>query len=128
MREEEKLAHDVYAALATKGVAFARIQNAERRHFEVIGWQLERNGIPDPAAGKGPGDLQDPALRKLYAELVERGSRGTRDALAVGLEIEERDIVDLDRAIEQTSRPSCDRFTETCSAHRAITCANSIAS
>lgn len=109
MREEEKLAHDVYAALATKGVAFARIQQAVRRHFEVIGWQLERFGIPDPAAGKGPGELQDSSLQKLYAELVERGSRGPRDALAVGLEIEERDIVDLERAIKQTSRPELRR-------------------
>jgi hypothetical protein len=109
MREEEKLAHDVYAVLAAKGVAFARIQQAERRHFEVIGWQLERFGIPDPAAGKGAGELQDPSLRKLYAELVERGSRGPREALAVGLEIEEHDIVDLERAIQQTSRPELRR-------------------
>jgi hypothetical protein len=109
MREEEKLAHDVYAALAAKGVAFARIQQAERRHFEVIGWQLERFGVPDPAAGKRAGELQDPSLRSLYAELVERGSRGPRDALTVGLEIEERDIVDLERAIQQTSRPELRR-------------------
>src|SRR5690349_24736371 len=72
MREEEKLAHDVYAVLASKGVAFARIQQAERRHFEVIGWQLERYGIPDPSAGKGAGELEDPALQTSYSELVAR--------------------------------------------------------
>ena len=104
MREEEKLAHDVYVALEGQGFVFARIQQAERRHFEIIGSLLERYGVPDPAAGRGPGELQDPALRALYLELVERGKRSQLDAFAVGLEIEELDIADLERAKRGVSR------------------------
>jgi hypothetical protein len=100
MREEEKLARDVYAELEQHGYVFQRIGGAEQRHFDAVARLLDRFRVPDPAVGAKPGVFRDPSLQALYTELVARGTRSELDALAVGLEIEELDIHDLDRARE----------------------------
>lgn len=97
MREEEKLARDVYAELEPHGYVFQRIGGAEQRHFDAVARLLERFRVPDPAVGAKAGVFRDPSLQALYTELVARGTRSELDALTVGLEIEELDIRDLDR-------------------------------
>ena len=101
MREEEKLAHDVYVALGeTWGIrAFENIAAAETTHGEAIKTLLDRHGIADPAAGEPAGAFTDPELQALYSDLVARGRTSLVDALTVGALIEEMDISDLrDRA------------------------------
>ncbi|MFN0245343.1 MAG: DUF2202 domain-containing protein [Kofleriaceae bacterium] len=98
MREEEKLARDVYAKLEQHGYVFQRIGGAEQRHFDAVARLLDRFRLPDPAVGAKSGVFRNPSRQALYAELVARGTRSELDALAVGLEIEELDIHDLERA------------------------------
>jgi hypothetical protein len=97
MREEEKLAHDVYVALGeTWGLrAFENIAAAETTHGEAIKTLLDRHGIADPAAGQPAGAFTDPELQALYGDLVARGRTSLVDALTVGALIEEMDISDL---------------------------------
>ncbi len=106
MREEEKLAHDVYADLAARWPLpfLARIQQSEARHFDAMGRMLQRYGQPDPARAAA-GDFADPRLQSLYATLAEQGSRSEIDALRVGALIEETDILDLQQAIAGTDEP-----------------------
>lgn len=97
MREEEKLAHDVYVALFNVWGAkvFSQIALSETTHTETILALLVKYGIADPAAGKAPGVFEDPALQSLYNTLVAMGQPSLIDALKVGALIEETDIHDI---------------------------------
>lgn len=104
MREEEKLAHDVYTVLYDEwGLrAFANISAAESRHAQAVIAILDRYGIADPAAGLGVGEFDNAGLQALYAELVAEGSSSLAAALAVGAKIEELDILDLQEHLTET--------------------------
>jgi hypothetical protein len=98
MREEEKLARDVYDALDAYGNPFANIQTSEQRHMDRVLVLLDAYGIPDPAAGNGPGEFTNEDLLALYRSLVAQGSPTQLDALLVGCTIEELDIRDIEVA------------------------------
>lgn len=97
MREEEQLAHDVYVVLGDLWDLriFDNISSAETTHVEAVSGLLDLYGLDDPAAGNDTGTFTDPALQRLYDQLVEDGSRSLEAALEVGALIEELDIVDL---------------------------------
>ncbi|RPJ24786.1 MAG: DUF2202 domain-containing protein [Chloroflexi bacterium] len=105
MREEEKLAHDVYVTLySTWGLpVFQNIANREATHTAAVKLLLDRYGIADPTAGKGFGEFTNPDLQKLYDQLVAQGSKSLVDALKVGAAIEEIDILDLQTRIARTT-------------------------
>lgn len=107
MREEEKLAHDVYVTLGTTwGLQiFNNISQSEATHTSAIKTLLDRYGLVDPAAGKAVGEFTDPTLQALYNQLVEQGQGALADALTVGATIEDLDIVDLQTRVAQTERP-----------------------
>lgn len=104
MREEEKLAHDVYVTLAEQWnlPVFTNIAQSEQRHTDAVRTVLERYGLNDPAAGNPVGVFVDPALQQLYNDLIAQGSQSTVDALLVGTIIEETDILDLQTRIAQS--------------------------
>jgi hypothetical protein len=102
MREEEKLARDVYNVLATTwGQApFSNIASSEQLHMDQIKLLLDRYGLTDPALA--PGQFTNPDLQALYNQLVPQGSLSIGDALKVGAAIEEIDILDLQTRFAQT--------------------------
>ena len=104
MREEEKLAHDVYTALYEQwGVEeFNTIANSEQRHSDSVLRQLERYGIADPTIGLAAGEFQNDELQALYDQLVAQGSESLEAALRVGAAIEEIDILDLEEELAGT--------------------------
>lgn len=97
MREEEKMARDVYRFLFARWnyVEFDRIAAAEQQHFASVGTLLTRYNIVDPAAEDLPGVFANPKLAAMYEELTAKGSLSLRDALEVGVTIETVDIADL---------------------------------
>jgi hypothetical protein len=97
MREEEKLARDVYLAMSAKwGAAiFSNIAKSEQTHMNSIATLLARYGVADPVAGMQAGQFATEKCHTLYAELVATGNQSLNDALAVGATIEEIDIIDL---------------------------------
>lgn len=101
MREEEKLARDVYTVLYTRWEepVFRNIAPAEQQHMDAVGKMIDRYGLPDPTNGKGPGEFSDPELQTLYDKLIRNGSISRTAALEVGRLVEETDIADLDCAI-----------------------------
>jgi len=104
MREEEKLAHDVYVALyETWGQpTFNNIAKSEQAHADAVKTLLDRYGLADPTAGKAAGEFADPKLQELYDTLIAQGSQSLAAALRVGAAIEEIDILDLQKAIADT--------------------------
>ncbi len=97
MREEEKLARDVYLTLFTQWNAqvFENIASAEGTHFEVMRLLINRYNLTDPAAGNAAGVFTNPVIQNLYDSLTQVGSNSLVDALKVGATIEEIDILDL---------------------------------
>ncbi len=107
MREEEKLAHDVYTAMYDQyGLKiFVNIAASELKHTEAIKMLLDRYGLEDPVGENGPGEFTNEDLQTLYNDLIESGSQSLIDALLVGLAIEEIDILDLEEAMAGTELP-----------------------
>ena len=104
MREEEKLARDVYLALyETWGQpVFQNIAASEQAHMDAVLEQMTRSGLADPAAEAAAGQFTNPDLQALYDQLLLQGSRSLADALKVGAAIEEIDILDLNERAAQT--------------------------
>jgi hypothetical protein len=105
MREEEKLARDVYTKLNEKWKAqtFANIIPAEQSHMDLVKKLIDAFGLRDPGAS-APGEFTSPEFARLYTQLVTRGSASLVDAYAVGAYIEELDIKDLEERIERAYR------------------------
>ncbi len=104
MYEEEKLARDVYTTLgATWGIRiFANITESEKTHMAAVGRLLARYQVPLPTTDDTVGTFHDPKLKTLYETLVERGTTTQGEALTVGALIEDLDIADLDRYMQET--------------------------
>ncbi len=100
MREEEKLAHDVYIFLYDKWNMriFSNISNAESHHFEAIGYLIDNYGLKD-GAKEGAGNFNNNELQELYNSLTEKGSQSLIAAFEVGALIEEVDIADLQKLL-----------------------------
>ncbi len=111
MREEEKLARDVYITLYDVwGVrTFQNISRSEQSHMDAILTLLNRYAIADPAVGNGVGEFTNPELQALYDQLIATGSQSLADALKVGGAIEEIDILDLQRAVAETDKADIQR-------------------
>ena len=123
MREEEKLARDVYLTLSDYWYArsgnlpvvtvMQNIAQAEQKHMDQVEAKLEQYGLPDPVLDENQlGGFVNPELAALYSELLTRGQKSPLDALLVGGLIEEVDIQDLKEAIQQTQLTDLDRMYE----------------
>lgn len=102
MREEEKLARDVYQALYSQwGVqTFQNIAASEQVHMDAVKTLLDRYGLTDPAVAQA-GVFTNPDLQALYDQLIARGSQSLAEALKVGAAVEEIDILDLEKRLTQ---------------------------
>ena len=103
IREEEKLALDIYQALFSKWQVriFSNIAVSEQRHFDAVGTLISRYKLTDPAQ-ETAGVFTNPDLQASYYQLIAKGSTSLLDALQVGVTIEETDIDDLTAAIAVT--------------------------
>lgn len=97
MREEEKLAHDIYTELYNKYPlqVFAHIADSEQTHTEAVLLLLDRYTLTDPALNKGIGEFTNTDLQTMYNTLLARGLQSEIEALKVGALVEEVDIADL---------------------------------
>jgi hypothetical protein len=107
LREEEKLARDVYITLGERWglLILANISASEQQHMDAVLQLLQAAGIPDPAAGMGVGEFTNAELGALYVELVDTGTVSSVDALFVGATIEDLDLSDLAGMAERTQDP-----------------------
>lgn len=105
LREEEKLAHDVYAVLYEKWgtKVFANIQASESRHMASVKTLLDRYGLEDPVQTEEIGVFANEELKQLFDSLVAQGSASEAESLKVGIAIENKDIEDLQRLIASTT-------------------------
>jgi hypothetical protein len=109
--EEEKLAGDVYEALAALYDAkiFEQIARSEDRHMDALLRQADRLGVDTGDLPTATGEFLDPTLQALYDTLIAKGTLSYEDALEVGIRIETEDLVTLQAAQEETDDPALDR-------------------
>lgn len=101
MREEEKLARDVYITLYNKwGVnIFTNISASEQTHMDALLMLLNKYSLTDPVGANAVGVFSNATLQNLYAQLVTQGNISILDAYKVGATIEDLDIFDLKTAL-----------------------------
>ena len=101
MREEEKLAQDVYLYLYNRGKTriFSNIAQSEQRHMASVLCLIEKYELQDPVGSNPAGVFQNENLQALYTTLTETGSESLEAAFIVGATIEDLDINDLNMEI-----------------------------
>lgn len=104
MREEEKLARDVYLTLFDTWdlAVFSNIATSEQTHTDKVSDMIEKYRLADPVVDDSIGVFVNQDLANLYASLIARGLASSLEALQVGALIEEVDMIDLKRAIDET--------------------------
>jgi len=104
LREEEKLARDVYLTLSWwyDLPIFPNIAKSEQQHMNLVALLLDRYGIPDPAAGNGIGEFSDQWVQDLFDDLVASGAQSVEDALFAGAKIEDVDIYHLQHILDHS--------------------------
>lgn len=105
MREEEKLARDVYLTFADMWGSriFSNIAGAEQMHMDSMLGLIEAYGLTDPVGDNEIGVFVDAELQQMYDDLVAAGTVSIEAALEVGGLIEEVDIEDLAIYIDATN-------------------------
>jgi len=102
LREEEMLAYDVYTFLS--GLydvpIFRNIANSEMIHTTKVKELIDKYELEDPALDHKPGVFKDEGIQELYHGLSDKGELSYKDAIVVGLTIEDLDINDLEMALE----------------------------
>lgn len=111
MREEEKLARDVYLGLYEQWslTPFSNVASSEQQHMDALLKLLRKYRLPDPAAGMAIGEFSDATLQALYDRLMDQGGRSDVDAVLVGGVIEETDIRDIDAAMARADNADLDQ-------------------
>jgi hypothetical protein len=106
MRQEEKLARDVYRTFAEMWQCpmFTNIAGAEQRHMDAVGLLVTKYGLQDPVTEDTVGVFGKPEFTTLYTTLTQSGAKSLLDALKAGVQIEERDIADLKQALAETDK------------------------
>ncbi len=105
LREEEKLARDVYLFSFNKYQVsiFDNISQSEQKHMNSILNLMNKYGIPDSASSE-IGVFNNPDLQLLYNSLTTQSNISLVEALKVGATIEDLDINDIDEFIGNTTK------------------------
>ena len=106
LREEEKLARDVYRVFVEmwKTPIFTNIADAEQRHMDAVGLLVTKYGLKDPVTNDAVGVFSTPEFTSLYTTLTQSGAKSLLDALKAGVQIEQADIADLTKAVAETDK------------------------
>ncbi|NPU93733.1 MAG: DUF2202 domain-containing protein [Gammaproteobacteria bacterium] len=106
MREEEKLARDVYLTMdeywGKQTRVFANIAESEQSHTSTVNYILDKFDVEDPVTNDSIGVFTNQDLQTLYNNLTDSGKQSFISALYVGALIEEKDMKDILAAINRT--------------------------
>lgn len=104
LREEEKLARDVYlyASDLYNQQIFSNIAASEQKHMDKVLDLLNAYNLEDPVADDTRGVFKNQEIKSLYISLTAMVDLSYVDALKAGATIEDLDINDLDELIKVT--------------------------
>lgn len=110
MREEEKLARDVYRTLGQHWnlPVFANIADSEQNHMDLVLWAMQRYQVQDPVPSNQVGSFNNPLFTQLYQLATTFGQISPIHAMMVGAIIEDLDIDDLAYGLATTDNRDVD--------------------
>jgi hypothetical protein len=105
LREEEKLARDVYTYAYNKyqATVFSDISQSEQKHMDAVLKMLNKYSVPDPALAQA-GVFVNQDLQLVYNNLILQADISLVEALKAGATIEDLDINDIDDFTVNTSK------------------------
>ncbi len=105
LREEEKLARDVYLFSYDKyaETIFNSISQSEQQHMNSVLTLLNTYGIADPASSER-GVFKNQTLQSLYNDLTTQSDISLLEALKVGATIEDLDLNDIHEDESNTTK------------------------
>lgn len=97
MREEERMARDLYLALADSSGSpvFTRIARAEDRHLAAVDRLVVAAGGDPSTLGSTAGTYAVPQLQSRYDDWMATGTTSPEQAYQVGMALEQQDLADL---------------------------------
>jgi hypothetical protein len=106
LREEEKLAKDVYTYSFNKygQNIFANISSSEQSHMNSVLTLLKKYHLTDPISNSETGKFSNIELQELYNQLTTDSNISITKALEVGATIEDLDIRDIQNFKNHTSK------------------------
>jgi hypothetical protein len=106
IHEVEKVARDVYQYFYDKWETPVQdvISESEQNHMDILKEVINKYNLEDPTEGKGYGEFSTSDLQKLYQDLVALGSSSEVKALSTAAMIEEFDIVEIKKYVNNTNR------------------------
>ena len=109
MREEEKLAMDVYTYFYNKYNyrIFGNISKSENRHTDAVLNLINYFKLTDPASAS-EGSFSNTDFQTLYTKLTSEATT-IELALSTGAFVEEYDIADLNKLIAESKNPDIKR-------------------
>ena len=115
IRDEERMALDIYTLFSDTyedggpgrqddgtGI-FGNIADSEQRHTDTVLAMLEKYCLPDPAWHMDSGEYVEDVIQNLYDTWTEQGLESLEGALQVGVDLETRDIADLQALIDKVN-------------------------
>ncbi|HKB87608.1 MAG TPA: DUF2202 domain-containing protein, partial [Ignavibacteriaceae bacterium] len=101
MRQEEKLARDVYIVLyqVWEYKLFDNISKAEQNHMEAVKRLIVRYDLEDPIVSDEVGVFSSPVFQQMFDDFVLQGQQSLLDAMQTGQAIEQQDIEDLENQL-----------------------------
>lgn len=115
MRQEEKVARDVYMVLGEKWNEniFTKISTSEQSHMDAVKKMIFKYELTDPVDEfETVGLFLDEGFQTMYNDLIAQGLVSKEDAMLVGQIIENQDIADLDAQILITDNPDLEKMYE----------------
>lgn len=104
MREEEKLARDIYISFWNKwgNDAFVNTSKSEQTHMDYVKVILDRYWIDDPIKDDSVWIFSFYAMKKLYDDFVFKWNKSLLDAFILSADAESLDILDASDLLQQT--------------------------
>lgn len=101
LREEEKLARDLYIELNKKHqlLNLSHISKSEQVHMDAIHNLIRRYDLEDPVREEY-GLFTNTKLQRMYTDLLKRGLSSKTETLMAGALVEETDINDLQKELD----------------------------
>jgi hypothetical protein len=107
MREEEKMARDIYQTLNEKWdqMPFVHISESEINHMAQMKMLIDKYKLQDPVEKTADkrGEYENQLLKSLYEELTTSGKISLEAAFRAGAKVEEVDIRDLKEAMARSN-------------------------
>jgi len=118
MREEEKLARDVYIVFSQmypRSRAFGRIDDSEQKHTDAVKKLLDKYDVVDPSTNDNVGVFTGAEYSEYFTEkfneFVTKGEMSVLDAMYVGAFIEELDMIDINYCNQQILDANVELYT-----------------